>query len=144
MHLDVRARTKGEKINRSILEAGEKLFAKLNDLLPEPAMVDVVLEKLTNHRRGRTHYIHVTVSIPGEPRTFHAESLTEDFRSGLDRTYAKASQYVHRWHAYTVKLARRRAARHKDQVNSWLHRTLSAPRRFLGKFRKNSPEIPEA
>ncbi len=142
MHLDVRSRVRGEKINKSILEAGEKLFAKLEDLLPAAAMIDVHLEHFSNQKKGRTHYVHATVAVPGEPRTFHAETLTEDFRTGLDRAYAKTSRFVHQWHARSVKEQRRDDRRRKEKVGGWLHATLSAPRRFFGKFRKNHPEIP--
>jgi ribosome-associated translation inhibitor RaiA len=142
MHLDVRSRVRGEKINKSILEAGEKMFGKLEDLLPAAAMIDVHLEHFSNQKKGRTHYVHATVAIPGEPRTFHAETLTEDFRTGLDRAFAKASRFVHKWHARSIKEQRRADRQRKGQVNTWLHRTLSAPSRFFGKFRKNTPEIP--
>lgn len=145
MHLDVRARIRGEKINRSILEAGEKLFQKLTDLLPENVVIDVMLEHLKNqHRKGKTHYVHATLAIPGEPRTFHAESLSEDFRTGLDRTFGRVSHYVHRWHGKFVKQQRRADRQRKAIVGSWLHRTLSAPHRFFAKFRKHDPQIPEA
>lgn len=145
MHLDVRARIREQKINRSILEAGEKLFAKLEDLLPETAVIDVMLEHLKNqHRKNLSHYVHASLVIPGEGRTFHAESLTDDFRTGLDRTYARISRYVHRWHGKAVKQQRRADRKRKEQVGSWLHATLSRPFRFLGKFRKHDPQIPEA
>ncbi len=144
MHLDVRARVKGKKINRSILEAGEKLFWKLSDLLPEAAVIDVSLESLTRHKKGQTHYVHASLVIPGEPRTFHAEALTADFRTGLDRTYGRVTQFAHRWHAKSVKLARKRDRAAKQSVRSWLHATLSKPSRFFAKFRKHDPQIPEA
>ena len=144
MHLDVRARIRGEKINRSILEAGEKLFGKLGDFLPDAAMIDVTLENLMHHKKGRTHYTHASLVIPGEPRTFHAESLADDFRTGLDRTYARVSQFAHRWHAKSVKLARKKDRAAKASMRSWLHATLSKPSRFFAKFRKHDPQIPEA
>lgn len=144
MHLDVRARIRGEKINRSILEAGEKLFRKLSDVLPDAAIIDVQLESLVRHKKGRNHYVHASLVIPGEPRTFHAESLTDDFRTGLDRTYARVTQFAHRWHAKSVKLARKRDRAAKSSVRSWLHATLSKPSRFFSKFRKHDPQIPEA
>ena len=144
MHLDVRSRLRGEKINRSILEAGEKLFCKLEDLLPDAAIIDVSLENLIRHKKGRTHYVHASLVVPGEPRTFHAESITTDFRTGLDKTFARVSQFAHRWHAKSVKLARKRDRVAKREVRGWLHATLSHPRRFFGKFRKHQPTIPEA
>ncbi len=145
MHLDVRSRIKGDKINRSILEAGEKLFWKLEDILPETAMVDVMLEHLKNqHRKGKSHYVHVSVAIPGVGRTFHAEVLTDDFRTGLDRVYSRVSRYTHRWHAKSVKLARKRDRAAKSNVRNWLHATLSKPSRFFSKFRKHDPQIPDA
>ena len=144
MHLDVRARIRGEKINRSILEAGDKLFAKLGDLLPDAAMIDVTLENLVRHKKGRTHYVHASLVIPGEPRTFHAESLTADFRTGLDRTFGRVTKFSHRWHGRSIKLARKRDRVVKASVRSWLHATLSKPSRFFSKFRKHDPQIPEA
>ena len=144
MHLDVRARIRGEKINRSILEAGEKLFSKLGDLLPDAAIIDVQLENLVRHKKGRTHYVHASLVIPGEPRTFHAESIAVDFRTGLDRTYARVTKFAHRWHGRSVKLARKRERAAKAKVGNWLHATLSKPSRFFAKFRKNHPTIPEA
>ena len=144
MHLDVRSRIRGEKINRSILEAGDKLFRKLKDLLPDAAMIDVSLENLVRHKKGRTHYVHASLVVPGEPRTFHAEALTEDFRTGLDRTYARVSQFARRWHSKSIKLARQRDRAAKSSVRSWLHATLSKPSRFFSKFRKHDPQIPEA
>ena len=144
MHLDVRARIRGEKINRSILEAGDKLFAKLGDLLPDAAMIDVNLENLVRHKKGRTHYVHASLVIPGEPRTFHAESITVDFRTGLDRTFARVSQFAHRWHGRSIKLARKKDRAAKAAVGNWLHRTLSKPSRFFAKFRKHDPQIPDA
>jgi|GEM_PF-3936705 len=142
MHLEVRSRVRGEKLNRSVLDSGEKLFRKLGDLLPDAAMITVDLELVTHHKKGRTHYVHATVAIPGEPRTFHAEALSEDFRSGLDKTFARTQQFVRRWHGRSIKLARRRDRQAKGEATTWLHGTLSKPRRFFRRFRKHEPEIP--
>lgn len=142
MHLDVRSRVRGEKLNRSVIEAGEKLFGKLADVLPDAAAITVDLENLTHHKKGKNHYVHATLSIPGEPRTFHAEALANDFRSGLDKTFARTQNFVRRWHGRTTKLARKRDRQAKRTTRNWLHATLSHPRRFFGKFRKHDPEIP--
>lgn len=142
MRLEVRSRIHGEKLNRSIVEAGLKLFQKLESSLPEVTMVTVDLESLTSHKKGRTHYVHVTLSIPGEPRTFHAEALAEDFRSGLDKCFARTQKFVRHWHGKSIKLTRRRDRQAKAGVNHWLHAKLSKPHRFFGKFRKHDPEIP--
>ena len=142
MHLNVQSRVKGEKINKSVVESGEKLFRKLSELLPEAAMIDIDLEHLVRHKKGETHYVHATVTIPGEPRTFHAECLAQDFRSGLDKCFARAQKYVRRWHSTDTKLARSRDRKAKEKTQTWLHLKLSKPRRFFGKFHKNEPEIP--
>ena len=142
MHLNVRSRVKGDKINRSVLESGEKMFRKLEGMLPEAAMIDVDLEHLPRHKKGHTHYVHVTVTIPGEPRTFHAEALAVDFRSGLDKSFARSQKFVRRWHSTETKLARKRDRQAKVKTRSWLHASLSKPRKFFAKFRKHEPEIP--
>ena len=142
MHLNVHSRVKGEKINKSVLEAGEKLFRKLSDMLPEAAMIDIDLENLPRHKKGRTHYVHVTVMIPGESRTFHAEATEVDFRCGLDKVFSRTQKYVRRWHGTSKKLARRLDRKAKVKTRTWLHVKLSKPHKFFGKFRKHDPEIP--
>lgn len=125
---------KQEKLNRAAQEGATKLFQKLDKYLPDIAQVDIRLELITSHRKGKTHYAHVSVAIPGEPKTFHAESIAEDFRTACDRIYGKAEKHVRRWHERLIKS--RRGADRKNTVGTWLQRTLSAPKRLLGRFRR--------
>lgn len=136
MKLQLVALNKQEKLNRAAQEGALKLFQKLDKYLPELAHVDVRLELITSHRKGRTHYAHVSVAIPGEPKTFHAEALAEDFRTACDRIYGKAEKHVRRWHERLVKS--RRDGERKSTVGNWLHQTLSAPKRLLGRFRRSA------
>lgn len=128
--------SKQEKLNRAAQEGAIKLFQRLDKYLPDLAQVAVRLELITSHRKGKTHYAHVSVAVPGEPRTFHAEALAEDFRTACDRIYGKAERHVRRWHERLIKS--RRSADRKDTVGNWLHKTLSAPKRLLSRFRRSS------
>ncbi len=136
MKLNLVILTKEEKLNRGVQEGAVKQFQKLERYLPEAAQVDVRLELITRHRRGKTHYAHVSVAIPGEPRTFHTEALAPDFRTALDRIYGKTERHLSRWHDRQIK-TRHRGDR-KSIVGSWLHATLSAPKRLLGSLRRKS------
>jgi len=125
-----------QKLNRSVQEGALKQFQKLEKYLPDLAQVDIRLELITSHRKGRTHYAHVSVALPGEPRTFHAEYVAEDFRTALDRIYGKAESHLRRWHDKLIKS--HRDGERKESVGSWLLATFSAPKRLLGKIRRQS------
>lgn len=126
--------SKQERLNRSVQEGAIRQFQKLERYLPEAARVDVRLDLISRHRKGQTHYAHVSVAIPGEPRTFHAEALTQDFRTALDRIASKTERHLRRWHDRLVKS--RRSGDRKSVVGTWLRATLSVPKRLLGRFRR--------
>ena len=122
-----------QRLNRSVQEEAIKQFRKLERYLPEAAQIDLRLELIKSHRRGKTHYAHVSVAIPGEPRTFHTESIREDFRTALDRIYGKTEAHLSRWHDKRTRA--KRDGERKERVNTWLRATLSTPSRLLHQLR---------
>ncbi|MBI4185674.1 HPF/RaiA family ribosome-associated protein [Candidatus Berkelbacteria bacterium] len=123
-----------ERLNRSVQEEAIRQFQKLERYVPEAAQVDLRLELIKSHRKGKTHYAHVAVAIPGEPRTFHAEAIAEDFRTALDRIERKAEAHLRRWHDKRTRA--RRDGERKGRVTAWLQATLSAPSRLLNRIRR--------
>lgn len=111
MRLLIQGRDPGHKLNRSVLEFARERFETLDRYVPEPATVELRLDHLERHRKGKTHYVHGLVVIPGEHTTFHAEVIEEDFRTGLDRLYEKLERHLRRWHRRRVRSARQPVAR---------------------------------
>lgn len=124
---------KTQHVNNGVRDAALKQFQKLERYVPEATHVDIRLDLIKGQRKGRTHYAHVSVAVPREPRTFHAEAIEEDFRTALDRLYDRAEKYLRRRHD---KLSRmKRDDERKGKLVDWIQRTFSAPKRLLGKFR---------
>lgn len=136
MKMTLQLLDKEHKISRKIQEAALKQFEKLERYVPESTQLDLRLEHIHSARKGKTHYVHVAVAIPKEPRTFHAEALAEDFRTALDRLYNKTSQHLGRRHDRLIR--RNRDAERKLQVGERLRQTLSAPRRILERIQRRS------
>lgn len=134
MRVDLKVLDNKQRLNRTVQDAAIKQFQKLERYLPDAAHIDLRLELITSQRKGKTHYAHVAVAIPREPRTFHAEATETDFRTALDRIYGKAEKHLRRRHDKLDRL--KRDSERKGTVNDWLSQTLSAPKRLLGKFRK--------
>lgn len=127
---------KEERLNRAVQEGAIKQFQKFDKYLPDAAQVDVRLDLIKSHRKGKTHYAHVSVAIPGEPKTFHAESIAEDFRTALDRIFGKTEKHLRRWHDRLIKA--RRSFDRKEDVGNWLRKTLTAPKRLLSRFSRKT------
>lgn len=127
------------KVNRSVRDHAEKLFRKLERFLPDDASrVELRLEHIPSVRKDTTHYVHVAVAVPKEPHTLHAEVVAADFRTALDRLYGKTEKQLRRRHEKRIQ--RSRSSERKQRVNDWLHTTLSAPRRLLGRLRRRRAE----
>ncbi|MBI4032112.1 HPF/RaiA family ribosome-associated protein [Candidatus Berkelbacteria bacterium] len=130
MRLELQVLDTEHKLNRSVRDHATQLFGKLDRFLPDTASrIDLRLDHIHHGRKGKTHYVHVAVAIPKEPRTFHVEVLAEDFRTALDRLYKKTERYLRKRHEKRIQ--RHRSAERKAQVNDWVHATLSAPKRLL-------------
>lgn len=133
MRLELHVLDTEHKLNRSIREHALQLFRKLERFLPDEASrVDLRLEHLHSARKGQTHYVHIAVAIPREPRTFHAEVVANDFRTGLDRLYVKAEKHLRRRRERRIQ--RHRSGERKAKIAEWVHNTLGAPKRLLDRF----------
>ena len=106
MRLEVRARDKSHTLNKSTPQAVEKMFGKLDKFMPDNGLVEVRMEHLNNKHKGKTHYVHATATIPGEPSTFHIEVISDDFRSAADRAHEKLSKKLSRRHAKQIRRPR--------------------------------------
>lgn len=134
MHLTIRPRDRQDKLNRSLLASIEQRFAKLDRFIPESGNVDIQLEHIQSRRHGKTHYVHATATIPGEPTTLYVEALAENFRTACDRVYEKLERQLTRHHDRVVRQRRRNDQ--KESVRTWLHETLSKPRRLLDRLKR--------
>ncbi|MBI4023123.1 HPF/RaiA family ribosome-associated protein [Candidatus Berkelbacteria bacterium] len=135
MRVTLQLLDKEHKVSRKIQEAAVTQFQKLERYVPDPSHVDLRLEHIHSARKGKTHYVHVSVAVPKEPRTFHAEALAEDFRTALDRLYHKAETHVRRRHEKLVR--QQRSSLRKEHIAARLRATLSAPKRLLGSIRRS-------
>ncbi len=134
MQLTLQLLDKEHRISRKIQEAALKQFEKLERYVPEHTQLDLRLEHIHSARKGQTHYVHVAVAIPKEPRTFHADASAEDFRTALDRLYNKTDKYLRRRHDKLIR--QHRDAERKVRVSDRLRATLSAPKRLLARIRR--------
>lgn len=121
MKLEVRARDKEHNLNKSTLQAIDKMFSKLSKFMPENGLIEVRLEHLHNKRKGKTHYVHATATIPGEPSTFHIEVVGDDFRTASDKAYGKLSKKLSRRHAKLIRQPRGES-RKQSFVASFINR----------------------
>jgi ribosomal subunit interface protein len=136
MRVDVRSRDKSHKLNRSLLFSIEQLFQKLGKFAKDPAYIEVTLEHLHSRKKGGTHYVHASAVIPGEPTTFHAESLAEDFRTACDKVFDKMERHLKKRGNKLTRMERSAARRGK--IDRWMRDTLHAPGRLLTKLRDES------
>lgn len=134
MRIQLQLLDKEHKVSRKIQEAALKQFEKLERYVPELTQLDLRLEHIHSARKGKTHYVHVAVSIPKEPRTFHADASAEDFRTALDRLYNKIDKHLRRRHDKLIR--QHRDAERKMRVGDQLRATLSAPKRLLARIRQ--------
>lgn len=134
MRVEVRSRDTSHKLNRSLVSWIEQLFHKLDRYVSDPAYIEVTLEHLHSKRKGGTHYVHALAAVPGEPTTFHAEVLREDFRTACDKVFSKMEHHLRRRRNKVVRAARGVARREK--VSRMFQETLHAPRRLLERIKQ--------
>ena len=133
MRIEVRSRDKAHKLNRSLVGSVEQLFQKLDRYVGDPAYIEITLEHLHSRRKGGTHYVHGTATIPGEPTTFHTQALAEDFRTAADKVYAKMERHLRQRH---TKLTRTRlGAARRAKTERWLKEAIQGPQRLLSNLR---------
>lgn len=133
MRVEVRSRDTTHKLNRSLIASLEQLFRKLDRYVGDPAYIEIRLEHLHSRRKGGTHYVHGSATIPGEPTTFHTQVLAEDFRTAADKVYSKMERHLRQ---RSNKLTRTRlGAARREKMDRWFRDSIQAPARLLSNLR---------